>query len=245
MSYYSILYSDKEEEYSPSNANILAELQTGWNENTAESQELQNEMNLNNLPISPFLEDSYASLEDQSLEWDDFDFPKSGYFPSTCGTLNFQLDHLNTKLDFLEKEIPNLKISAAVETTFVLCWEEIDDLCWEEVECIIPQGKCFCNMKLLFKILFIYICFVQNYLIINYKKRIKVRRKGVRSPTLVTPKPSDTFVLWWKTSNRKTFLIHMSCCGGKLAQGATRTRPRRRRGEQCRALGSFQDHTAP
>uniref|UniRef100_UPI00358E9FFC uncharacterized protein n=1 Tax=Myxine glutinosa TaxID=7769 RepID=UPI00358E9FFC len=185
MSYYSILYSDKEEEYSPSNANILAELQTGWNENTAESQELQNEMNLNNLPVSPFLEDSYASLEDQSLEWDDFDFPKSGYFPSTCGTLNFQLDHLNTKLDFLEKEIPNLKISAAVETTFVLCWEEIDDLCWEEVECIIPQGKCFCNMKLLFKILFIYICFVQNYLIINYKKRIKVRRKGVRSPTLV------------------------------------------------------------
>uniref|UniRef100_UPI00358F7412 uncharacterized protein n=1 Tax=Myxine glutinosa TaxID=7769 RepID=UPI00358F7412 len=202
---YSSLSSD--EEYSPGHCNsnivnILAEFQVV-------SQEFHNELNtgLNNLPprwwaqnefnVSPFLENSRESLEDQSLEWDDFDFPKSGYFPSTCGTLNFQLDHLNTKLDFLEKEIPNLKISAAVETTFVLCWEEIDDLCWEEVECIIPQGKCFCNMKLLFKILFIYICFVYNYLIINYKKRIKEgtgRCTPAKDPSPPSSHPSPPLV---------------------------------------------------
>uniref|UniRef100_UPI00358FC6D4 uncharacterized protein n=1 Tax=Myxine glutinosa TaxID=7769 RepID=UPI00358FC6D4 len=158
MSYFT-LYSD--EEYSPGLCNsgfqndlVLAEFQVV-------PQEVYNELNtgwsdlphrLNEFDVSPFLEDDHHRSLSQNItpstddhnhnhgfEWDAFDFPKSGYFPSTCGTLNFQLDHLNTKLDFLEEEIQKLNTSAV----FDLCWEQIDDLCWEEVECIIPQGKCF------------------------------------------------------------------------------------------------------
>uniref|UniRef100_UPI00358F305C uncharacterized protein n=1 Tax=Myxine glutinosa TaxID=7769 RepID=UPI00358F305C len=183
-----------DEEYSQGNSGFENDLVLA--ENEVFPKEIYNEANeyLNHLPVSPFLQDSYASLEDQSLEWDDFglhrngcsledqslewdDFGlhRNGYFLSSCDILNFHLDDLDAKLDFVEKEIPNVKISAAVETTFDLCLEEIDDLCWEEVKCVIPQEKCLKNIKILFKILFIYICFVQNYLIINYKKRIKVR----------------------------------------------------------------------
>uniref|UniRef100_UPI00358E7F5C uncharacterized protein n=1 Tax=Myxine glutinosa TaxID=7769 RepID=UPI00358E7F5C len=173
-----------DEEYSQGNSGFENDLVLA--ENEVFPKEIYNEANehLNHLPISPFLEDSYASLEDQSLEWDDFGLHRNGYFLSSCDILNFHLDDLDAKLDFVEKEIPNMKISAAVETTFDLCWEEIDDLCWEEVKCVIPQEKCLKNIKILFKILFIYICFVQNYLIINYKKIIKVRGEGKSTSTI-------------------------------------------------------------
>uniref|UniRef100_UPI00358DE732 uncharacterized protein n=1 Tax=Myxine glutinosa TaxID=7769 RepID=UPI00358DE732 len=191
---YSSLSSD--EEYSPGHCNsnivnILAEFQVV-------SQEFHNELNtgLNNLPprwwaqnefnVSPFLENSRESinLEDQNFEWDDFDPPRSGYFLPTCEPLHFQLNDLDAKLDFFEKEIQNLKTSA--EPTFDLCWEEIDDLCWGEVECI-PQEKCFNNIKILMFSIFIYICFVYNYLILNYKKRIKEKGQEGVSPSLGPP----------------------------------------------------------
>uniref|UniRef100_UPI00358E5EE3 uncharacterized protein n=1 Tax=Myxine glutinosa TaxID=7769 RepID=UPI00358E5EE3 len=161
-----------DEEYSQGNSGFENDLVLA--ENEVFPKEIYNEANehLNHLPVSPFLEDSCKSinLEDQNFEWDDFDLPRSGYFLPTCGTLHFQLNDLDAKLDFFEKEIQNLKTSA--EPTFDLCWEEIDDLCWGEVECI-PQEKCFNNIKILMFSIFIYICFVYNYLILNYKKRIK------------------------------------------------------------------------
>uniref|UniRef100_UPI00358FFABF uncharacterized protein n=1 Tax=Myxine glutinosa TaxID=7769 RepID=UPI00358FFABF len=192
---YSSLSSD--EEYSPGHCNsnivnILAEFQVV-------SQEFHNELNtgLNNLPprwwaqnefnVSPFLENSRESinLEDQNFEWDDFDPPRSGYFLPTCEPLHFQLNDLDAKLDFFEKEIQNLKTSA--EPTFDLCWEEIDDLCWGEVECI-PQEKCFNNIKILMFSIFIYICFVYNYLILNYKKRIKEKGQEAQRMAAISPR---------------------------------------------------------
>uniref|UniRef100_UPI00358F01C3 uncharacterized protein n=1 Tax=Myxine glutinosa TaxID=7769 RepID=UPI00358F01C3 len=169
-----------DEEYSQGNSGFENDLVLA--ENEVFPKEIYNEANehLNHLPVSPFLEDSCKSinLEDQNFEWDDFDLPRSGYFLPTCGTLHFQLNDLDAKLDFFEKEIQNLKTSA--EPTFDLCWEEIDDLCWGEVECI-PQEKCFNNIKILMFSIFIYICFVYNYLILNYKKRIKEKGQEVAS----------------------------------------------------------------
>uniref|UniRef100_UPI00358EDBB4 uncharacterized protein n=1 Tax=Myxine glutinosa TaxID=7769 RepID=UPI00358EDBB4 len=173
-----------DEEYSQGNSGFENDLVLA--ENEVFPKEIYNEANehLNHLPVSPFLEDSCKSinLEDQNFEWDDFDLPRSGYFLPTCGTLHFQLNDLDAKLDFFEKEIQNLKTSA--EPTFDLCWEEIDDLCWGEVECI-PQEKCFNNIKILMFSIFIYICFVYNYLILNYKKRIKEKGQEERNGMLL------------------------------------------------------------
>uniref|UniRef100_UPI00358F17A9 uncharacterized protein n=1 Tax=Myxine glutinosa TaxID=7769 RepID=UPI00358F17A9 len=158
---YSSLSSD--EEYSPGHCNV--------NDFHEVPQELYNELNigLNNLPLrwraqnedtdeisvqndhpSLTLNTTPVEIDDHGYEWVYFDF-----LP-TCDTLNFHLDSIDTKLNFLEKEIQNLKTSA--EPTFDLCWEEIDDLCWGELECI-PQKKCFVNIKILFSILYEYICF--------------------------------------------------------------------------------------
>uniref|UniRef100_UPI00358F7F07 uncharacterized protein n=1 Tax=Myxine glutinosa TaxID=7769 RepID=UPI00358F7F07 len=179
-----------DEEYSQGNSGFENDLVLA--ENEVFPKEIYNEANehLNHLPVSPFLEDSCKSinLEDQNFEWDDFDLPRSGYFLPTCGTLHFQLNDLDAKLDFFEKEIQNLKTSA--EPTFDLCWEEIDDLCWGEVECI-PQEKCFNNIKILMFSIFIYICFVYNYLILNYKKRIK--EKGQEESHGVLREESESY----------------------------------------------------
>uniref|UniRef100_UPI00358FCD2A uncharacterized protein n=1 Tax=Myxine glutinosa TaxID=7769 RepID=UPI00358FCD2A len=121
MYYYSKLDSDKEEEYSPGNSGFQNDLVLA--EFEVVSQEVYNELNTgwNKLNVSPFLEDNHHRSLSQNttpVQIDDHTYE--------CDTLNFYLDHLNSKLDFLEKEIQNLKTSA--EPTFDLCWEEIDDL---------------------------------------------------------------------------------------------------------------------
>uniref|UniRef100_UPI00358F6265 uncharacterized protein n=1 Tax=Myxine glutinosa TaxID=7769 RepID=UPI00358F6265 len=63
-------------------------------------QEVYNELNMgwNKLNVSPFLEDNHHRSLSQNttpVEIDDHTY--------VCDTLNFYLDHLNSKLDFLEK----------------------------------------------------------------------------------------------------------------------------------------------